>query len=33
MQLMAPKMDTLLAHVKELTKIDIPAEKVATCLS
>jgi hypothetical protein len=28
MALMAPKMDTFLAHVKELTSIDIPAEKV-----
>ena len=28
MSLMGPKMDTFLAHIKELTKIDIPLEKV-----
>ena len=28
MSLMAPKMDQILSHVKELTKVDIPLEKV-----
>ncbi len=28
MSLMAPKMDTFLGHIKDITHIDIPLEKV-----